>query len=190
LPSATRFAADVADDFRAGNLEDLGRAPGIERTREVALEPVGSFGIRPRRDGVREVAYDRVVSPVWQEKLLPPRGPTTWLSPKRLLGSRPRNARRGNGRVPNSFGYQHRRCLALGRTTPSHLHLLLTSLPLPFCAVHVCSHSTMNRLRLLFQHEYGVLAHCLWGCGWSFQCLVGWSRLDSMFERWVPLGTR
>jgi hypothetical protein len=41
LSSAVKYGVDVADDLGAGNLEDLGRAPGIERTREVVLEPVG-----------------------------------------------------------------------------------------------------------------------------------------------------
>jgi hypothetical protein len=30
LSSAVRYGVDVADDFGAGNLEDLGRAPGID----------------------------------------------------------------------------------------------------------------------------------------------------------------
>lgn len=58
LSSAVRYGVDVAEDLGAGNLEDLGRAPGIERTREVALEPVGISGIRPRHEGVRGVAYE------------------------------------------------------------------------------------------------------------------------------------
>lgn len=65
LSSAVRYAADVDDDFGAGNLEDLGRAPGIERMREVVLEPVDISVIGPRHEGVRGVAYNRLVSLVW-----------------------------------------------------------------------------------------------------------------------------
>jgi hypothetical protein len=45
LSSAVKYGVDVADDLGAVNLEDVGRAPGIERMREVALEPVGIPGI-------------------------------------------------------------------------------------------------------------------------------------------------
>jgi hypothetical protein len=53
LSPAVRYGVDVADDLGAGNRDNLGLAPGMERTREVALEPVGISGIRPRREGVR-----------------------------------------------------------------------------------------------------------------------------------------
>jgi hypothetical protein len=71
LSSAVGHGAEVVDDLGAGNRDDLGCAPGIEQTREVALEPVGISGIRPRREGVRGVAYERLVSLVWLEELPP-----------------------------------------------------------------------------------------------------------------------
>jgi hypothetical protein len=62
----------------------------MERTREVAL---GISGIRPRREGVRGVAYERLV---WLEELpLLSGDPPTWLSRNTLLKSGPQKARRG-----------------------------------------------------------------------------------------------
>jgi hypothetical protein len=82
------------------------------------LEPVGISRIRPRRDGVRGVAYERLVSLVWLEQLLPlPGKPPTWLSPKRLLESGPRKARRGNAVVPSNFGVPTLEILGAGEET-------------------------------------------------------------------------
>ena len=118
LSSAVRYGAEVVDDLGAGNRDDLGRVPGIERTREVVLEPVGISGIRPRREGVRGVAYERLVSLVWLEELPPlPGDPPTWLSPKRLLESGPRKAKRGNAVVPSNFGVPTLEILGAGEET-------------------------------------------------------------------------
>lgn len=56
LSSAVRNVEDTEFDLALSNLADRGRAPGIARTRDVALAPVGISTIRLRRGGAREVA--------------------------------------------------------------------------------------------------------------------------------------
>lgn len=106
--SALAYGAAVADDLAARNLLDRGRDPGVARTSEVLLPPVGISTIWLSLDGVRGVAKERV-GPTFEleEELgVPPTAPglPAWLSPSRLALSGPRYDRRGSTAVPSSLG--------------------------------------------------------------------------------------
>ena len=58
--SAVAYGADVPADLAARNRADRGRAPGMDRTREVVLVPVGISTILLSLEGVLGVANDLV----------------------------------------------------------------------------------------------------------------------------------